>query len=315
MAHVLILGETGQVATALRRRLEGEHRLTVAGRSVMDLSDPVAAHAYVLASGADVVVNAAAYTAVDKAESEPDAAMALNATGPAAAAAAAHAIGAPFVHYSTDYVFDGSKGAPYVETDPTRPLGVYGATKLEGEIAIAAANPRHVILRTAWVCSPDGANFVKTMLRLAASRDEIGVVDDQRGCPTFAADLAEVAARVISSLVSESGKTPEPYRENHQNDERRHFGVFHATGQGDTTWCGFARAIMEGSAARGGPACRVNAITTADYPTPVRRPADSRLDGTRLEQVYGVRLPDWQGGLARCLDTLYDTNETAGASA
>jgi dTDP-4-dehydrorhamnose reductase len=291
MSHILILGETGQVASALQRRLGGAHRLTVAGRARLDLSDPDAAHALVASSGADVVINAAAYTAVDRAETEVDAARALNATGPAAAARAAADLGIAFIHFSTDYVFDGSKGTPYVETDPVRPLGVYGATKLEGEQAIAGANPRHVILRTAWVCSPDGSNFLKTMLRLAGQRDEIGVVDDQRGQPTFADDLADVAARVVDGI--ESGDRPDRY------------GVFHATGEGDTTWCGVARAIMAGSAARGGPSCRVNAITSADYPTPVRRPADSRLDGSRLEQVYGIRLPHWHDALDRCLDTIY----------
>lgn len=298
MAHILILGETGQVARALQRRLGGQHRLTVAGRAVLDLSDPIAARAFVSDSEADVVINAAAYTAVDRAETEVAAARALNATGPAAAAGAAADLGIPFIHFSTDYVFDGSKGVPYVETDPVRPLGVYGATKLEGEQAIAEANPRHVILRTAWVCSPDGSNFLKTMLRLAGERDEIGVVDDQRGQPTFADDLADVAARVLDGI--QQADTPDRY------------GVFHATGEGEATWCGFARAIMAGSAARGGPSCRVKAITSADYPTPVRRPADSRLDGTRLEQAYGLRLPDWNDALDRCLDTIYEQRHRSG---
>lgn len=297
MSHILILGETGQVASALQRRLGEEHRLTVAGRARLDLSDPDAAHAIIASSGADVVINAAAYTAVDRAETEVDAARALNATGPAAAARAAADLGIAFIHFSTDYVFDGSKGAPYVETDPVRPLGVYGATKLEGEQAIAEANPRHVILRTSWVCSPDGSNFLKTMLRLAGQRDEIGVVDDQRGQPTFADDLADVAARVLDRI--EKADPPDLY------------GVFHASGEGETTWCGFARSIMAGSAARGGPACRVNAITSADYPTPVRRPADSRLDGSRLEKVYGIRLPQWDDALDRCLDTIYQQEHKA----
>ena len=302
MAKVLILGCSGQVASALIERLGRDHAVTALGRASLDLADADAAHASVLAHRPDVVVNAAAYTAVDRAETEAEAARALNATGPAAAAEAAAELGVPFIHYSTDYVFDGSKGAPYVETDGPSPPGVYGASKLEGERAVAAANPRHVILRTAWVCSPSGANFLRTMLRLAADRDEIGVVDDQTGRPTFAIDLAETAARVIDTLAT--GERPE------------HFGIFHATGQGDTTWCGFARAIMQGSADRGGPSCRVKPITTADYPTPVRRPADSRLDGSKLQSVYGITLPDWRDGLDRCLDTLYDTKTTTtGASA
>ncbi|WGM32281.1 dTDP-4-dehydrorhamnose reductase [Brevundimonas sp. NIBR11] len=298
MTHVLVLGATGQVATALRRRLEGEHRLTVAGRSVLDLSDPVAAYEFVRGSGADVVVNAAAYTAVDRAETEAEAARALNATGPEAAARAAAEIGAPFIHFSTDYVFDGSKGSPYVETDPVNPLGVYGATKLEGEAAVAAANPRHVILRTSWVCSPDGANFLKTMLRLAAEKDEIGVVSDQHGRPTFASDLAEATVRIIEALLGD--------------EDAGRYGVFHASSRGETTWYGFATAIMEGSAARGGPSCRVRPIGSAEYPTPVRRPADSRLDGARLEQVYGVRMPEWREALDRCLDQIYDRDTRRG---
>lgn len=298
MTHLLLLGATGQVATALRRRLEKSHRLTVAGRAVLDLSDPAAAYDFVRASGADIVVNAAAYTAVDRAETELEAARALNATGPEAAARAAAEMGSPFIHFSTDYVFDGSKGSAYVESDPVNPLGVYGVTKREGEVAIAAANPRHVILRTSWVCSPDGANFLKTMLRLAAVKDEIGVVDDQRGKPTFAHDLAEVTERIIDRIQ--------------EGEDQGRYGVFHAASRGETTWYGFASAIMAGSAARGGPSCRVRPITSDEYPTPVRRPADSRLDSTRLEQIFDLRLPEWEEALDRCLDEIYDTGTAKG---
>ena len=201
MARVLILGASGQVARALERRLQGQHTLTVAGRAVLDLSNPEAARAFVRASKVDFVVNAAGYTAVDAAEDNAAAAFALNAEGPAAAAAAAHEIGAIFIHVSTDYVFDGSRGAPYVEADTPRPLGVYGASKLAGERAVSRANPRHIILRTSWVCSPDGANFLTTMLRLARERECVGVVDDQTGCPTFAADLADVVSGIIDRLA------------------------------------------------------------------------------------------------------------------
>lgn len=289
MARILILGQSGQVATALRARLPADgHVVEALGRAEMNLADPAAARAAVLARSPEVVVNAAAYTAVDRAENDEAAARALNASGPAAAAAAAAGIGAAFIHFSTDYVFDGSKGEPYQEDDAPLPLGVYGRTKLEGEQAVAAANPRHVILRTAWVCSPDGSNFLKTMLRLAGERDELSVVDDQRGRPTFARDLADVVAGIVAASPS-----------------AEHWGVFHAASEGETTWFGFAKAIMDGSAARGGPACRVKPITTSDYPTPARRPADSRLSTERLATIYGLRLPHWQTALETCLDELY----------
>lgn len=292
MARILVLGRTGQVATALLARLPLDgHEVEALGRAGLDLSDPEAARAAVLERAPDIVVNAAAYTAVDRAENDAEVAVALNATGPAAAAAAAARIGAPFIHFSTDYVFDGSKGEPYEEGDATRPLGVYGRTKLEGEQAIAAANPRHVILRTAWVCSPTGSNFVKTMLRLAGERDSLGVVDDQYGRPTFARDLADAVGRIIGRLPGDGAQDG--------------WGVFHAASQGETTWCGFARAIMEGSRARGGPAAEVRPITTADFPTPARRPADSRLSTERLASVYGIHLPAWQDSLGVCLDEIY----------
>lgn len=279
------------MALALVREMNAAgRRVTALGRGDFDLADPASARAAVLGIRPTEVVNAAAYTAVDRAESEPAAAMALNATGPEAAAAAAAEIGAPFIHFSTDYVFDGSKGAPYVESDAPSPLGVYGASKLAGERAVAAANPSHVIIRTAWVCSPTGSNFLRTMLRLAGDRDELGVVDDQRGQPTFAADLAAAALRVIQRL--EDAPPPGAY------------GVFHLAGAGETTWCGFARAIMEGSAARGGPSAHIRPITTADYPTPVRRPADSRLNCEHIQAVYGISPRPWRDALDACLDQI-----------
>lgn len=292
MARILILGRSGQVAGTLRARLpEAGHDVVALGRSSLDLSDPAAARTAVLECAPDVVINAAAYTAVDRAESDEAAARALNADGPAAASAAAEQLSAPFIHFSTDYVFDGSKGEPYVEDDPPHPLGIYGETKLAGELAIAEVNPRHVILRTAWVCSPGGTNFLRTMLRLADERDAVSVVDDQKGRPTFARDLAEAVANIIQALDSRPPADA--------------YGVFHAASQGDTTWCGFARAIMEGSAARGGPAARVRAITTAEFPTPTRRPADSRLATDKLAAIYGVRLPHWRDALETCLDDIY----------
>jgi len=292
MARILVLGGTGQVATALQARLPLDgHEVKAVGRADVDISDPAAARAAVLDYAPDVVVNAAAYTAVDRAEGDEAAARALNAEGPAAAAAAAAGIGAAFIHFSTDYVFDGSKGQPYDETDPPRPLGVYGRTKLDGERAVAAANPRHIILRTAWVCSPTGSNFVKTMLRLAGEREFLGVVDDQHGRPTFARDLADAVAVIVDRLPGDATSDG--------------WGVFHAASQGETTWCGFARAIMDGSRARGGPAAEIRPITTSEFPTPARRPADSRLSTERLASAYGVRLPQWRTSLDVCLDEIY----------
>ena len=290
--HCLILGASGQVATALQARLgESPWRVTVLGRADNDLADSVATREAVLRSGASVVVNAAAYTAVDKAETDREGATALNVLGPAAAARAACEIGAPFIHFSTDYVFDGSKGQPYEESDPPSPLGVYGQTKLAGEQAVAEANPEHLILRTSWVCSHTGSNFVRTMLRLAETRDEIGVVADQRGQPTFADDLADGTLQILERIGQ-----PDPT-----------WGVFHMTGATDTTWFEFATAIMESAARRGAPHARINAITTADYPTPVRRPADSRLDCQLIARTYGVRLPAWQDSLETCLERLLTT--------
>ena len=196
--RILVLGRSGQVASALFGRLAlAGHDVLSFSREKLDLGDVDAARAGVLAARPDIVINAAAYTAVYQAESNADAAYALTAIAPAAAAAAAAELRAPFIHFSTDYVFDGSKGQPYLEADETSPLGVYGQTKLAGETAVAAANPRHVILRTSWVCSARGKNFLRTMLRLAGERDELGVVDDQIGRPTFAPDLADAVAAII----------------------------------------------------------------------------------------------------------------------
>jgi dTDP-4-dehydrorhamnose reductase len=220
---------------------------------------------------------------VDKAESERDLAFAINATGAGAVARAAQRLGVPVVHVSTDYVFAGDKGEAYVEDDATGPTGVYGASKLAGEQAVMASGADAAILRTAWVYSPFGANFVKTMLRVAGTRDELAVVDDQRGCPTNALDLADACIAVARHLAG--------------GDDPAQRGVFHATGSGEGTWADFAEAIFAASAAVGGPVARVKRITTAEYPTPAKRPANSRLSGEKLEAAHGVRLPDWQTSL------------------
>lgn len=289
---ILVVGRHGQLAEELCRALSaGGYPFTALGRAEMDLGDVAAVDRVVASIRPSLVVNAAAYTAVDKAEDEPAAAHAINAVGAGRLAAAAHEFGAPIVHISTDYVFDGSKESPYVETDATNPLGVYGASKLEGERLVAASNPRHVILRTAWVFSPHGNNFVKTVLRLGGEREEIAVVADQTGTPTSAADLAgaivTVADRIGIAAVS-----------------AEQFGVYHAVGTGATTWHGFATAVMNGARARGAKGARVNAIATTDYPTRARRPANSVLNASKLSRAYGITLPDWQTSLDRCLDSL-----------
>jgi dTDP-4-dehydrorhamnose reductase len=242
----------------------------------------------------DLVINAAAYTAVDKAEAEPDAATALNVDAVARLGELCASRGVPLIHISTDYVFDGEKPAPYLEDDPVAPTGVYGQTKLDGERALAAVLKEHVILRTAWVHSPFANNFVKTMLRLAETRDELGVVDDQIGSPTYAPHLAQAIAQIASHILN---------RQETQSGAPA-WGTYHAAGSGQTTWCGMARKVFEEARARGMPGAQVKAITTADYPTPAMRPANSQLDCSKLERNFGLRLPDWQEGVALCVARL-----------
>lgn len=294
LQRILVIGREGQVAQALRAALPTPGTEVIAvGRPDVDLLQAETVASAVRAVRPTLVVLPAAYTAVDRAEDEPDAAYAINAVAPGVIAAAAADVGAPIVHFSTDYVFDGSTATPYREDDATAPLGVYGASKLAGELAVARANPRHVILRTAWVCSPIGANFVKTMLRLAAERPALRVVADQHGAPTFAADLARAVA-TIHGRLHDNGDAA--------NDER--WGVFHLASEGVTTWHGFAEAIVDGLARRGGLRVPVEAIATSEFPTRARRPAYSKLATDKIARVYGVRMPDWRIGLEVCLDTL-----------
>lgn len=293
--RVTVIGRGGQVATALTARLAGAaYALTVLGRPDIDLARPETLKPTILAARPHVVVNPAAYTAVDKAEDEPDLAHTVNGTAAGMIAAAAAEAGAPVVHLSTDYVFDGTKRTPYVETDPVAPIGAYGASKLAGEKAVAAANPAHIILRTAWVCSPTGHNFVKTVLRLGAERPSLRVVDDQSGAPTFAADLAEAIAKMLPRLAA--GTVPPGSH-----------GVFHCASAGETTWCRFARAILAGAKARGAKVTtEVTAITTDEFPTKARRPAYSKLNTAKFERVWGVAMPRWDVGLEKCLDGVVD---------
>ena len=271
--RILLTGRNGQVGWELQKALAPLGELTALGRAELDLRDAGRIREAVRASNADVIVNAAAYTAVDKAESEREAAFAVNATAPGVLAEQAKRSGALLVHYSTDYVFDGAKPAPYVEEDEPNPINAYGASKLAGERAIAASGCRHLILRTSWVYGPRGANFYLTMLRLARERPELRVVDDQVGAPTSSLAIARATAQLLRPGAH---------------------GLYHLSAAGRTSWCGFARAIL----ARAGIATPVVAIRTEDYPAPAKRPRNSRLDCSRLRADFGVALAPWEEGLA-----------------
>jgi dTDP-4-dehydrorhamnose reductase len=290
MIRLLVTGCTGQVQRSLQARGKGHPRIEVIarGRPDLDLEHPQTVAAAIAAARPHLVVNAAAYTAVDRAEGEPDLAFAINRDGAAAVARSASRLGLPLVQLSTDYVFAGDKGAPYLETDPTGPLNVYGASKLAGEQAVLAAHADGLILRTSWVYSPYGHNFVKTMLRLGQERDVLRIVDDQRGNPTSALDLADALLAIAPDLLS----------------GRSSGGVFHLAGSGAATWFGLARQIFVASSKLGGPNPSLEAIATADYPTPARRPADSRLDTSAFRQRFGIELRPWQEAVHDVIGTL-----------
>lgn len=281
---ILVIGRGGQVARALVRRAAAQGiALETLGRPEFDLGRPHNARAMIAARKPDVVINAAAYTAVDMAEGDEATALAINATGAESVARAAAEIGAPVIQISTDYVFSGEETEPYLETDRVGPATAYGRTKLAGEHAVAAANPKAVIVRTAWVYDAAGANFVRTMLRVARLRPELGVVSDQRGCPTFADDLAGVLLTIA--------RNPKP-------------GIVHCAGAGETSWSAFAEAIFALSAERGGPSAAVRPIPASDYPTPAKRPANSRLNCAKLAAEYGVTMRPWRDALAACIDEI-----------
>lgn len=277
----LVFGRTGQVATELARRLPPGVTARFLGREDANLTDPAACAAQV--RDCDVVINAAAWTAVDKAEAEEAAATAVNGDAPAAMARACAALGVPFLHLSTDYVFDGSGTAPFAPDHPTGPLGAYGRSKLAGEVGVRAAGGNALILRTSWVVSSHGANFVKTMLRLGRERDSLNVVADQVGGPTPAAAIAD--ALIVAARAMVAGAPG---------------GTHHFSGAPDVSWAGFAREIME----QAGLACTVNDIPTSAYPTPARRPANSRLDCSAFTAAFGVARPDWRLGLKDILQEL-----------
>jgi dTDP-4-dehydrorhamnose reductase len=293
--RIAVTGKAGQVVTSLIERAVACDVIAL-GRPELDLADIASIEPAIRAARPDVVVSAAAYTAVDRAEGEADLAFAINAAGAGEVARVAHEMMIPVIHISTDYVFDGSKAEPYTETDPVAPLGVYGQSKLAGERAVMAAHPGAVILRTAWVYSPFGANFVKTMLRLAETREELGVVADQIGNPTSALDIADGVIAVAQALVEHPGQTTR--------------GVFHMTAQGQGVWADLAEAVFATSAAHGGPSARVKRIATTDYPTPAARPANSRLDCSALAAAYGVRLPDWRISVADTVARLVSERQT-----
>jgi dTDP-4-dehydrorhamnose reductase len=285
---ILVTGGAGQVATELAQR--AADRVVRVGRPAFDFDRPETIEQVFRQVNPSLVVNAAAWTAVDAAETNEAAARRANCDGPAQLARLCNAAGIPIIHVSTDYVFDGAKGAPYGESDLTSPTGVYGSTKLDGEHAVMAACDQAVILRTSWVYAAVGKNFVRTMLGAALKTNTLKVVADQQGCPTNAGDLADAILAVVARI--EAGWHPD------------YAGVFNAAGTGSTTWHGLAVAAFTEAARHGRPMPTVNAIATADWPTPARRPADSRLDCTRLERVFGIRLPEWQPSLARTVDAI-----------
>jgi len=273
---ILLTGPNGQVGWELAPRLAALGKVAALDQSALDLADADAIRARVRELRPDLIVNAAAYTAVDRAESEPEVALAINATAPAVLAEEAQRLGALLVHYSTDYVFDGTKAGPYTEEDAPNPLNVYGRTKLEGEQAIRASGCRHLILRTSWVYAGRGHNFLLTMLRLGAERPELRVVDDQRGAPTWARDIAAATATLLA---------------------RPPHGLYHLTAAGETTWHGFACEIMR----RASLTPVVHRVRSTEYPSAARRPANSVLDNSRLRAAARIVMPAWEESLAKCL--------------
>jgi dTDP-4-dehydrorhamnose reductase len=290
MTRIAVTGSKGQVATALAERAGSAVEIVTLARPAFALEDRASVLAGIAAAKPDIVINAAAYTAVDKAESEEAAALAVNGAGAGHVAEAAAKAGVPLLHVSTDYVFDGALDRPYREDDPTRPTGAYGRTKLVGEQEAARLQPNSVILRTAWVYSPFGANFLRTMLRLNETKDEVGVVADQRGNPTSALDIADALLAIASRVLAD--------------DSAQLRGTFHMTGAGEATWADFAEAVFERAHAHGRRLTGVKRIATADYPTPARRPANSRLDNAKLSRLYGLSLPDWRQSVAQVCDRL-----------
>lgn len=282
---ILLFGANGQVGTELQRLWDAAEIVSVT-RKDCDLRDPDAVRRVIRQSSPRVILNAAAYTAVDRAETETEACFDVNGRAPGVMAEEAKRLGALLVHYSTDYVFDGEKTAPYTEVDPVNPQNVYGKSKLKGELAIQASRARYLIFRTSWVFSPHGSNFVKTMLRLAFERDRLRIVDDQIGAPTAASAIARATARVVGGGEASELES----------------GLYHMTAAGDVSWCGFAREIFRQATLDPEPV--VEAIRSEEYPTPAKRPNNSRLSNEKFAKSFGFRLPHWREQLAETLGIL-----------
>lgn len=284
MAKFLITGAKGQVGYCLTQQLQGKHEILAVDRDELDITDQSAVKNAIENFHPDVIINAAAHTAVDRAETEVELSKAINVKGPQYLAEAAKDVGATILHISTDYVFDGQREGKYKETDATDPQGVYGKTKLEGEQAVAKANDKFIVLRTAWVFGEHGNNFVKTMLRLAKTRDTLGVVADQIGGPTYAGDIAASLIQIAEKIIA---------------GEDVQYGIYHFTGEPCISWYDFAKAIFAEAVSQKvlEKAPLVNSITTADYPTPAKRPANSCLDLTKIQQVFDIQPSNWQKAL------------------
>jgi dTDP-4-dehydrorhamnose reductase len=295
---VLVTGREGQLARSLVETAGAGVQVVAIGRPELDLADANSVAVAVARERPHIVVNAAAYTRVDKAETEPAVAHAVNALGAEHVASACAANAIPIIHISTDYVFEGTKDRPYVEDDPPAPVNVYGRTKLEGERRVAKACERHLILRSAWLHSPWGVNFVKTMLRLAATRPNISVVDDQFGSPTYAPDLAKIVLAAAARVAADPAGA--------------HWGIYHAAGSGETNWYGFAREVFRRAAEQGLPIADVTAIPASEFPSQARRPANSRLNCDRLRLLVGVELPDWRAGVKDCVARLAKAGQAKG---
>ncbi|HXR00778.1 MAG TPA: dTDP-4-dehydrorhamnose reductase [Pseudomonas sp.] len=284
--RILISGQHGQVSQALQQSLKDLGELIVLGRDRLDLSQPESIRAVVREIKPDLIINAAAHTAVDQAQSEPELALAINGTSPGIFAEEAAALGIPFIHYSTDYVFDGSKDGMWNEADAPNPLGVYGSSKLAGEQAIAAAGGQYLVLRTSWVYSLTGRNFLLTMQRLLQEREKLSIVADQIGAPTWAGTIAQSTRELI---------------ERWRDGTPGAWGVYHLTASGQTSWFGFAQAIGEQLTKAGKPCAILEPIPSSAYPTPALRPLNSRLDCSLLQRQWGVTQPDWHDALLECL--------------
>ncbi|OOF67561.1 dTDP-4-dehydrorhamnose reductase [Rodentibacter caecimuris] len=284
MAKFLITGANGQVGYSLTQQLQGKHKILATDRGDLDITDQSAVKNVVENFLPDVIINAAAYTAVDRAETEVELSEAINVKGPQYLAEAAKSIGAAILHISTDYVFDGQRTGKYKETDDTDPQGIYGKTKLAGEQAVVKANDKFIVLRTAWVFGEHGNNFVKTMLRLSKVRDSLGVVGDQIGGPTYAGDIATTLVNIAEKIIV---------------GEEIQYGIYHFTGEPYVSWYDFAKVIFDKAVSQNvlEKSPLLKAITTADYPTPAKRPANSCLDLTKIQQVFGIQPSDWKKAL------------------